>query len=237
MTFFSPDNEVPTSVPITGVLNRNDEMAMVLAATDVFSAQVRFRIEIFRRVPTVRMGTHGFGRPEGGGWGSAPFLLGFEWSDGAVSTNLPQAHNNAGGLHPGAGGGGSTRLHAQMTVHLDHIPAAGPFAIITAWPFFGLPERKAQFDASPIVEVAATVIPLWDVVVDPNAGRGREVPPVTDEESLLLIPAGGWFVDHFDPSPPAHPAQPQSPEGPTFLAFSTGDGQYPQSWRFEETPD
>ncbi len=59
-----PDNEVPVSVPVHGVLNRTPEIAIALVSTLVFSTGLEWTIEAFKRSPDgVPMGGYGFGRP------------------------------------------------------------------------------------------------------------------------------------------------------------------------------
>lgn len=68
-----PDNEVPVSVPVHGVLNRTPEIAIALVSTLVFSTGLEWTIEAFKRSPDgVPMGGYGFGRPEPG---SSPAML------------------------------------------------------------------------------------------------------------------------------------------------------------------
>lgn len=190
-----PDNELSAAAAVSGILNRSDGLVLRLAATEVFTTGVRFRFEAFKRHPTVELATWGFGRPEARN-SSAPPLIGFEWADGSVSTNLPMPRNNAGGLRHGGGGGGQAAAYWNM--HLDHLPPPGPFYVVTAWPYFDLPERIVAFDATTITKAAGTVETLWEAAVPETLGTATPEKPNT----ALVIPKTGWFADHYDPTPP-----------------------------------
>jgi hypothetical protein len=193
-----PDNEIPIRVPIVGVLNQTSEIAFALTSVETYSAGVIWTIDIFKRVPAMFIGAYGFGRPETSGRSSAPYLLGFEWADGSISSNMPRPDNNGGGLHHSNGSGG-TRQHTRSNFWLDHLPPPGPFSIITAWPFFDIPEHQVNFDATLITDAAARVKPLWDRV-DATLRNHDDIPTV--DNAILVIPRTGWFGEHFDDTPP-----------------------------------
>lgn len=197
MMFWRPPiNEIPVRVPICGVIYRSHEIAVWLADTQVYTTGVEFHFEARAADPRGgRLNVGGFddnGAYDAGG----PLLVGFEWSDGTTSTNLPQAHNNAGGLrrmHTSAGG-----AHADVTLTLDHHPPSGPFSLITAWPHHDLPEQTMTFDATAIVEAAATVHVLWDPL--PTSAPPAPQERIRDKK-LPVVPATGWFAEHYDPTP------------------------------------
>lgn len=194
-----PDNEIPTRVPIAGVLNQTPEIVFALTSVEAYSAGVIWTIDIFKRVPTVSLGAYGFGRPETFAKSSAPYLLGFQWADGSISSNMPRPDNNSGGLHHSNGSGGN-RQHTRSNFYLDHLPPPGPFSIITAWPFFNIPERHVTFDATLITDAAARVDPLWDQVDTTPRSQDDDIPTV--DSAILVIPRTGWFGEHFDDTPP-----------------------------------
>lgn len=222
------------------MLNQTDDIVFVLTSTTVYSGGVKWGIEIFKRVPTVSMGTHGFGRPETSGFSSAPFLLGFEWADGTISSNMPM-QNTRGGLHHNGGGGGAQ--HVQLTLFLDHLPPAGPFSIITAWPFFGISEQQVSFDAGIIANAAKDVEQLWELVeVTPQTFENGQ-PRVAPEEAVLVMPRTGWFGEHFDPAPPP-PRLDEHGNPMTYQMFTTdAKGNdvplqpAPQGWRLATPED
>lgn len=234
-----PANELPVHVPISGVLNRTDEIVFALTSTVVYSGGVKWEIEIFKRTPTVTMGSHGFGRPETGPSTSAPFLLGFEWADGTTSSNMPM--QNAGGLRHNGGGGGAQ--HVQVHLFLDHLPPAGPFRIITAWPFFDIPEQQVSFDADLIVDAANQVEQLWELVEITRDTFKDGQPRVAPEDAMLVMPRTGWFGEHFDPTPPP-PRLDEHGNPMTYQMFTT-DAQGnerplpppPQGWRLARTDE
>lgn len=169
-----PRSVIPAEARVSGILNDSENLAIVLVSTWVYPTLVRFDLELFRR-PTpdtldLMMGVNGFGRPLPSERTSDPFQLAFEWSDGSVSSNLPQISLRGGLGQLTAAGDGE---HMSVPLVLDHLPPAGEFSVYTAWPYFGLDERKVTFDADRIAESAGYAVTLWP-----------ESPPRTEFPSL-----------------------------------------------------
>lgn len=193
-----PDNEVPARVPtVTGLVNRSPDVVIWLADTLVYSTGVEFAFEIRKRVAAGGINVAGFDFPVTEERGS-PLFLGFEWSDTTTSTNLPHAHNNAGGLSQLRAGG--TPTSARATFALDHHPPPGPFKVVTAWPHLKLSEHITTFDADHITAAVTSVELLWEKEgVEPSPRENRR------PKRVAVIPPEGWFAQHYDPTPPIPP--------------------------------
>ena len=195
MSWRPPVNEVPVRVTaISGFINRSADVAIWLNETLVYTSGVVFALEIRKRVATGLLNVTGFDRPSTDEHGG-PLFVGFHWSDNTTSTNLPEAHNNAGGLNQLRAGG--TPASVRATYALDHHPPGGPFTIVTAWPHLDLPEHTVTFDAADIATAALSVETLWEPVSLPTTSTQRRPPT----RVRVVPPAGGWFADHYDPTP------------------------------------
>jgi len=193
-----PLTEIPVRVSVAGVVNRTPDVVIWMNQARVYTTGVVFGFEL--RMRDAR-GAGSVGSVAGFGGhqhdGGGPLLVGFEWSDGATSTNLPEPHNNAGGLSlEGASSGGS---QASLRLGLDHLPPPGPFQLITAWPSRGLPEHIVTLDATPLSHAVQAVEVLWDDA----PGTPHQPPQQTDGRppAVPTAPAVGWFAEHYDPSP------------------------------------
>ncbi|NMO02792.1 hypothetical protein HH308_16390 [Gordonia sp. TBRC 11910] len=144
------------------------------------------------------MSGYGFGRPETSGFSSPPLLFGIEFSDGTFASNMPGGRRMHGGLSNGRTGHGAPR-HFEVTLRLDHLPPAGPFTVVTAWPFYEVPEARVVFDAAVILAAADDAERLWESA---TADVDWERPRLTADEQLLVMPLTGWFAERFDPTPP-----------------------------------
>ncbi|MBE7194351.1 MAG: hypothetical protein INR66_17945 [Gordonia polyisoprenivorans] len=206
-----PVNEIPVRVSVAGVVNRTPTVVIWLSETHVFTTGVVFRFEVRTRD---RRGAQCAGglRGEGG-----PVLVGFEWADGTTSTNLPEPHNNAGGLSSqGSSSGGS---QASLVFGLDHLPPPGRCQLITAWPSRDVPEHAVKLDATPIAAAARAVDVLWDDAAE------KSIPAPSDGTDSPAVPPGGWFADHYDPSP-----LPLRPEHGARSGYDTGVVSLPRSF-------
>ncbi|MED5803041.1 hypothetical protein VX037_18615 [Gordonia sp. Z-3] len=195
-----------------------------------------FELEAFCRQGDVAISTHGFGRPETSGSTSAPPLIGFEWADGAYSSNLPL--DNAGGLHYLSGGGGPQ--HARFALFLDHLPPPGLFHVVTAWPYFDLAERQVEFDASDIIDAADEVQILWDTTTPEPTPRTRDERESNRQRAVLEIPRGGWFADHFDHTAPVPRNDAQGNTLTFQIENDTGerlDNELRRGWRIAQDGD
>lgn len=184
-----PNNEVPVTVPIHIELNRSDELVLWLTDLHVYTVGFEFTIHARRRTADIMLDMYGFGRPSSASH-SGPHLLGIEYADGTLSSNLP-GPNNAGGLQSRGGSGGPGWATASYFRH--PLPTDGPMQIATAWPFFGLPERVVELDGRLIKAAAERVETLWPEPAAPDgpAFGGRQV-----VHPLELTP-GGWFATRY----------------------------------------
>jgi hypothetical protein len=239
MTDFSrpPQNEIGIVAPFDAVVNDADDLAVVFVSARVFSRGVQFDFELFHRTATVSLSSWGFGRPQNGGSSAGAHLLGFEWSDGTWSSTMPL--DNRGGLHPRGGGGHSG--YAGYSVYLDHLPPPGEFTVITAWPYFDLPERQVTFNARVLTDAASRVMRLWEPVDRIPPKRTHEDRLALDDAAVLVVPRTGWFGERFDPTPPG-PLLDENGDERHFRMFSVAEdgtrteitGAAPVGWRLAD---
>ena len=181
----TPENEIPVSVPVDTVLARTESLVLWLTDVHVYSCGVEFTIQARRSESTVLLDMFGFGKPASPK-SSGPFLFGVEYADGSVFTNLPGARM-VDGLHGGAGRGGP--LTADKTYFLQPLPPPKRWSMITAWPYFGVPESRTDLDSAVFADAAERVETLWPEPVHAlvEAPDDRQQPPE------LELPPGGWF--------------------------------------------
>lgn len=190
----TPDNEIPVAVPLDRVLNRTDDLILWLTDVHVYSTGFEFTVHARRRSADLMLDVYGFGKPSPG-QASAPMLLGLGYVDGTYSSNLP-GRNNAGGLHHRGSTGGLGSAHVTFFRH--PLPPAGSIQIVTAWPFFSVPERIVEVDGHLLDSAAEDVETLWpepEPTARPQFTGGHTTHP------LDLAP-GGWFDVHYSPPPP-----------------------------------
>jgi len=190
----TPDNEIPVAVALDRVLNRTDDLVLWLTDVHVYSTGFEFTVHARRRSADLMLDVFGFGKPSAS-HASAPMLLGLGYADGTFSSNLPGS-NNVGGLHHrgSTGGAGS----AQVTFFRHPLPPAGPIHVVTAWPFFSVPERIVELDGGLLESAAEHVETLWPV---PEPAGMPQFTGGHTKHSLDLAP-GGWFDTHYSPPPP-----------------------------------
>ena len=228
-----PDNEVPVSVPVHGVLNRTPEIAIALVSTLVFSTGLEWTIEAFKRSPDgVPMGGYGFGRPEPGS--SPAMLFGVQFADGSFASNMPGSSRTRGGLSNGGSRGG--RQRNQTTLRLDRHPPPGPFTVVTAWPFYDVPEAHVTFNADVILAAVSDVQRLWDPV--PPHDQPHENPARLEPfERMLVIPKIGWFAERFEPSSPQEPHVDEHGRQRIYIAYGSDPEESPvthRGWRMAD---
>lgn len=89
-----------------------------------------------------------------------------------------------GGLSNGGTGHGAPR-HFEVTLLLDHLPPAGPFTVVTAWPFYEVPETRVVFGAALILAAADDAERLWDsATVDVDWERRVKPAPVRPRRNI-----------------------------------------------------
>lgn len=228
-----PDNEVPVCVPVHGVLNRTPEIVIALTSTLVFSTGLEWTIEAYKRSPTgTPMGGYGFGRPETSS--SPAMLFGVEFSDGSFASNMPSGSRMTGGLANGGSHGGRQRI--QTTLRLDRHPPAGPFTIVSRWPFYDVPETQVTFDADLILNAVPQVQRLWDPI-PPGDGRDEQNARLDPYERMLVIPRAGWFGKRFEPPRPQEPHLDEHGRQRIYIAHG-GDADHSpvthRSWRMAD---
>jgi hypothetical protein len=186
-----PENEIPALVPLAPVLNRTEDLVVWLTDLHAYSTGFSFTVHARRRTSDLMLDVYGFGKPSPS-HASAPLLLGLGYADGTFSSNLP-GRNNDGGLrhHGGSGGGG----HARTSYFRHQLPPAGVIQIVTAWPFFSMPECIIELDGTLIVDAAKRVETLWPE----SNGSGPLFAGDHTQHPLELAP-GGWFESHYSPT-------------------------------------
>lgn len=173
-----PETELPRLFPISEALAVTDTAAIIVMAARVYSTGVEFVIE--RRIrrgdrtpqewQTAHWGFHGsFGPsdPERLRYGVAlgdgrrlilddgSWMTGGEGGSGDDDT----AHT----LAPtgGSGGGSGNVYRVEDGLWLRPLPPAGPIEIVAQWPAQGIEESRIVLDGTPLLDLAASVRPLW----------------------------------------------------------------------------
>ncbi|HEY5852870.1 MAG TPA: hypothetical protein VIW24_02165 [Aldersonia sp.] len=190
----APDNEIPVSVPLDRVLNRTDALVLWLSDLHVYSTGFEFTVHARRRSADVMLDVYGFGKPSPS-QASAPLLIGLGYADGTYSSNLPGS-DNAGGLHHRGSTGGPGSAHVTFFRH--PFPPAGPIRVVTAWPYFSVPERIVELDGHVLGSAAERVETLWP---EPKPTARPQFTGGHTRHPLDLVP-GGWFAAHYSPPPP-----------------------------------
>jgi hypothetical protein len=187
-----PDNEAPGVIPISAVIARGDDVAVVLTHAKVYSTGINFDFlarrsqasdddALYEQVN----GHHHRGTPQ--------LLIGVEYADGRRVTNLPgrsELHRHSEEdtspvLWPGGGGGGSQSV--EIAYWLWPRPATGALTVVCAWPALGIAETRTVISAEAIATAGAQNVELWQW--EPPADRPEPPPqPIPD------LPHG-WFKD------------------------------------------
>ncbi|GAB2696485.1 hypothetical protein [Thalassiella azotivora] len=190
--FDAPDNEVPTTVPVSAVVSRTAEVAVVLTGFDVSSTGVRFSVTVHRRgrrdTAQPLLGEVLQGDPLTGRVG---LLVGVETADGRRASSLAAWRpgpvvDGERALTLREDGGHSDARTARTTYWLSPVPPSGLLRVVVACPPLGLDEAVLELDATPLAEAAASVVELWPW--EPPSDAGYEPAPPQ-------LPEGSWFAE------------------------------------------
>lgn len=184
-----PENEVPVPVPLSLVLARTEDLAVVLVRAQAYTSGIAFTLAVRLRHSRVLPGRRDLHELIGGWGGRADgLLLGVEYSDGRAASTAGVGRAPAPGSGLGqallvpAGGGGS-ELSVDHDYWLTPVPPPGPVTLVLACAGLGIEETAVQLDGDALVQAAAGAEVLW-----PYAEP--EEPDLGEEPEL---PEGGWF--------------------------------------------
>ncbi|MEJ5913675.1 hypothetical protein [Pseudokineococcus sp. 1T1Z-3] len=197
-TYQRPDNEVGVPVPLSLVLARTEDTAVVLTSVLAYSTGFAFDVAVRLRQPPPDdrdLFWHGFGRSTS----ADSLLLGVEYVDGrrrsvldvddapwSPSGRANRAAAEAGPLTlvgGGGGGGGRTYDHSWW-VH--PLPPPGPVRVVVRWDAQGLAESVTEVDGAGIADAGARAEALWPW--EPERRR-HDV-----EAPSPARPSDGWFA-------------------------------------------
>ena len=164
-----PEVELPVPVGVSLILARTEDVAVAVtgihAYSEGFEMAIGVRIREENRPQSRSLVTFHGERDSEGRWPDNILLLGVEFADGRLASNLGRSFPAHDGepdgvvMQPGGGGGGGRSW--DFTYWVWPLPPAGPVAIICAWPGRGIPESRAQVDASVIRDASALAVQLW----------------------------------------------------------------------------
>jgi hypothetical protein len=93
--------------------------------------------------------------------------FGVGFADGRKATNLTQRHGFDEGPAPDpptlrlVRWEGYDLLAWEVDMWVYGLPTPGPLAFVVEWPARGIPETRAEIDASLVLEAAAQAMPIW----------------------------------------------------------------------------
>lgn len=169
------DNVLGAGVPLTAVLARTDDLAIVVdhvtAYPNGFELHIQMRLrEVDEQADPFTL--HAARR----GFGADAFRFGVQFSDGSKATNgchpfpPPDAKPGKPVLVQRGGGGGAGRW--DMGFWVWGLPTPGSLLLVCAWPAKDVPETSVELDAQPILDAAARAEELWPGG-NPGVGGGH----------------------------------------------------------------
>lgn len=193
-----PENEVPIGVPISAVLGRTGDVAVALMGAQAYSSGVTLQVAVrLRREPAgpLRSSMHDLIDGRGGADDvDQRLLLGLEYSDGRIATNLGGLRRLSGldedraddvrepVLIPNGGGGGDR--HWDQTYWLSPSPPSGPLTVVCTWTAFAVAETLTVLDGAAFAEASSRSEVLWPW--EPEEQQEQPTRPAR--------PATGWFA-------------------------------------------
>lgn len=184
-----PDNEVPVPVPVSLVLARTEDVAVLLVGALAYTSGISFTLAVrlrHRRVLPRRRELHDLV----GGWSGRAdgLLLGVEFSDGRATSTAgvgrpPTPGSGLGQLQLVPAGGGGSELRVDHDYWLTPVPPPGPVTVVLACAGLGLAETSVSLDGDALVQAAARAEVLWP----------PPEPDEPDEPEEPELPDGGWF--------------------------------------------
>lgn len=187
-----PENELPGVIPISTVIGRADDLAVMLTHASVYSTGIKLDF-LVRRSPSSGddalyeqvQGHHHRGGPQ--------LLIGVEYADGRKVTNLAgrdQLHrrfeeDSSPVLWPGGGGGGS--FSVELSYWLWPRPQDGALTVVCAWPEQEIAETRAVIGADAIAAAGSQNVELWPWEPPTEQPEPPQEPPPDLPD--------GWFKD------------------------------------------
>jgi hypothetical protein len=168
-----PWGVLPGLVPLTRMLGRSDNAALVLRGIEAYPQGVRFllRAVIARQGLEHRAWRHLTEDLMGPGVGASPsdaLRLGISYPDGArieVGNPWPLPEEAPDGavltMLGGGGGGGADRYEFSYDAWLWPFPAPGTLTLHYRWTALGIAEGALELDAAPLLAARAQAQPLW----------------------------------------------------------------------------
>jgi hypothetical protein len=157
-----PENVIPATVALDAVLVRRDDLAIWVADALVYPSGLSFGLFVQRRRPgDLHEPPLFFGAPAADG----P-RFGVQLADGRKVLVEPLGdmrpfleRPTRAVLRPRSGSGGPGRSRAEMW--LWPLPPPGALTFVCEWAAEGVPESRAQVDATTIVEAAGRAVEMW----------------------------------------------------------------------------
>jgi len=174
-----PENELGSVVPISLVLARTDELALVLSFVVAYSTGFALRLGL-RLHPDAAIDPRSFMPLHGRPWsGEEPLRFGVEFSDGLKATNLGPRRPPAEGEPPITltmnGGGGGGGLSFDFSYWVSPLPPPDKITFAVAWPSRAISETQRVLDTAPILEAAALSEQLWEDNRPVGGGGGAPI--------------------------------------------------------------
>lgn len=187
-----PDNEVAVVVPLSMVLARSDDVAVVVAGVQAHRAGFAFTLSaLVRRQP--RLDHDVFRQVAGHAPAGERLLLGLEFADGRRGSNIDTATAwppalAAGGPQAisvmdsgGSGGGRRFDLHFWVTP----LPPEGPLRFVLRWDAQQVAEAVVEVDGGLIASAGDQAQELWP---------WEPEDPQPWEPGAPQLPVDGWFA-------------------------------------------
>lgn len=189
-----PENEVGVSVPLSLVLGRTQDLAVVLTSVVAYSMGFGFDVAVRLRQPPA--GEHDLFQQVSAHPASVDsLLLGVEYADGRRGSvlDLDDVGPSSGRSTSGAGrvslvssgGGGGGRAYDQ-TWWVHPLPPPGPVRLVVRWDAQGLAESAVELDGAAVADAGAGAQSLWP--------WEPEQVPTGDERHVPARPRDGWFA-------------------------------------------
>ncbi len=207
-----PENELPKAVAVDAVLGRGPDAVVAVSVVQAYTTGLSFEVAVRLRTSPRGLLRHGLHALMDGGWDDEEvdldqrLLLGVEYADGRVATNLdmfgwPGWLGGPAEAEPGlagdrrdtpgdgplllttSGGGGGDRTYDHV-FWLSPLPPPGPLAFVCAWSGFGIAETRTVVDGAAISAAGSRAEELWPWEPEPETELAVRPP---------RLPATGWF--------------------------------------------
>ncbi|MPQ96434.1 hypothetical protein GB931_00540 [Modestobacter sp. I12A-02628] len=178
----APENEVPVVVPLTLVMARRDDVAVVLTPWLVYSTGVRVTLVVRTRESGTDLNDlfwHSAGTSSADG-----FRLGVEFADGRWTASTGGPPGGEVVLNTAGGSGGDRSVEQDWWLY--PVPPPGPLTVAIRCGAAGIDETVVTVDATPLATAAAAVEELWPWTPPTPPDQRAPEPPT--------LPADSWFA-------------------------------------------